>query len=49
MQEFLEEKTVEDSLKNYLAYVMGTFCPGDGSLNNIVSDILVIVRKKLVI
>lgn len=49
MQEFLEEKTVEDSIKNYLAYIMGTFCPDDDSLNSIVTDILLIVRKKLVI
>lgn len=46
IDEKFKEETKEERLKSYLAYCMGTFCPDEDSLNNMVSGILYILKIK---
>jgi hypothetical protein len=46
IDEKFKEENKEERLKNYLAYCMGTFCPDEGSLNNMVGGILYILGLK---
>lgn len=45
MEGIMAQKTVRKRLEHYLAYILGTYCPDEDSLNNIITDILYIVNE----
>ncbi len=46
IDEKIKGTTKEERLKEYLAYTMGTYCPDEEGLNNMVDSILYIVGLK---